>query len=134
MSFTTQLLEGLKATTAIEWIAVSSSIIYVVLAAKRFVIVGFCFYSFGTFVYLCYVGKLYIEALFNFYVVMALVAGSRKHSSIFLIKTWTTNLHVKYTSQQFMLSLLVFCLIILHNGPHLMLMHLPPASASALCN
>ena len=99
MSFTTELLEGLKATSTIEWIAVSSSIIYVVLAAKRLILCWlFAFIASVLFVYLCYVGKLYIEALLQFfYVVMALVGWfSWKHSrSDSLIKTWTTNLHVR---------------------------------------
>ena len=99
MSFTTQLLEGLQATNAIEWIAVSSSIIYVVLVAKRLILCWFfAFIASVLFVYLCYMGKLYIEALLQFfYVVMALVGWfSWKHSrSDSLIKTWTTNLHVQ---------------------------------------
>ena len=84
MSFTTQLLEGLQATSAIEWIAVSSSVIYVVLAAKRLILCWFfAFIASVLFVYLCYMGKLYIEALLQFfYVVMALVGWfSWKHSS-----------------------------------------------------
>ena len=99
MSFTTQLLEGLKATSTIEWIAVYSSIIYVVLAAKRLIICWFfAFIASVLFVYLCYVGKLYIEALLQFfYVAMAIVGWfSWKHSSSdYLIKKWTTNLHVR---------------------------------------
>ena len=87
MSFTTQLLEGLKATSAIEWVAVSSSIIYVVLAARRLILCWFfAFIGSVFFVYLCYMGKLYIEALLQFfYVVMALVGWfSWKHSSSIL--------------------------------------------------
>ena len=99
MSFTTHLIEGLKATSTIEWIAVSSSIIYVVLAAKRFILCWFfAFTSSVLFVYLCYMGKLYIEAVLQFfYVVMALVGWlSWKHSrSDFLIRIWSTDLHVR---------------------------------------
>ena len=99
MSFTTQLIEGLKATSTIEWIAVSSSIIYVVLAANRFILCWFfAFTGSVLFVYLCYMGKLYIEALLQFfYVVMALVGWlSWKHSrSDFLIRIWSTDLHVR---------------------------------------
>ena len=100
MSFTTQLLDGLKATTIIEWIAVSSSIIYVVLAAKRLILCWFfAFIGSLLFVYLCYMGQLYIEAILQFfYAVMALVGWfSWKHSGsdASLIKKWTANLHVR---------------------------------------
>ena len=50
------------------------------------------------FVYLCYVGKLYIEALLQFfYVAMAIVGWFywKDSSSDSLIKKWTTNLHVR---------------------------------------
>ena len=99
MSFTTKLLEGLKATSAIEWIAVSSSIIYVVLAAKRSIFCWFfAFIGSVLFLYLCYIGKLYIEALLQFfYVIMALVGwlSWKQDSSDSSIKTWSTHMHVQ---------------------------------------
>lgn len=75
MSFFNVLWEGIKSTSVIEWLAVSSSIMYVILAAKRLIICWF-FGFFGSllFVYLCYVGDLYIESFLQFfYVIMAVV-------------------------------------------------------------
>ena len=75
MYFFDSLWEGIIATSFIEWTAVVSSIIYVILAAKRMLLCWlFAFVGSLLFVYLCYVGQLYIESILQlFYVVMAIV-------------------------------------------------------------
>lgn len=100
MSFITHLLDGIKATSMVEWLAVTCSLIYVVLAAKRLILCWlFAFIGSALFVYLCYVGQLYIEALLQFfYVVMAVVGWltwKRSSSDASLIKKWQTNSHIK---------------------------------------
>ena len=75
MSFLSILWDGIKATSVIEWLAVLSSIIYVILAAKRLILCWlFAFIGSALFVYLCYVGNLYVESFLQlFYVIMAIV-------------------------------------------------------------
>ena len=75
MSFFTSVWEGVKATSGIEWFAVLSSIIYVILAARQSILCWlFAFIGSALFVYLCYVGNLYIESILQlFYVAMAIV-------------------------------------------------------------
>ena len=74
MSFFTTVWEAIKATSIIEWIAVISSIIYVILAAKQLIICWFfAFIGSILFVYLCFIGDLYIESILQvFYVIMAI--------------------------------------------------------------
>ncbi|MBB78136.1 MAG: nicotinamide mononucleotide transporter pnuc [Crocinitomicaceae bacterium] len=91
--------EVVKATSIVEWLAVTSSIIYVILAAKRLIICWF-FALIGSilFVYLCYIGKLYIESILQFfYVIMAIIGWinwkNSKTKKIFIQK-WTLNNHL----------------------------------------
>ena len=70
MTFFTLLWEGIKATSMIEWLAVASSIIYVILAAKRISLCWlFAFIGSTLFVYLCYIGQLYIESFLQLFYV-----------------------------------------------------------------
>ena len=99
MSFFTLLWEGIKATSIIEWLAVLSSLTYVVLAAKRMLICWwFAFIGSSLFVYLCYVGHLYIESILQlFYVVMAVVgwfSWKLSKADDVEIKTWSFKNHV----------------------------------------
>lgn len=75
MSFFTSVYEGIKATSLVEWLAVVSTITYVILVAKRLIICWiFAFVGSSLFVYLCYIGELYIESILQlFYVAMAIV-------------------------------------------------------------
>jgi nicotinamide mononucleotide transporter len=75
MSFSEAIWEGVKTTSLIEWLAVAANIAYVILAAKRLIICWlFAFIASALFVYLCYIGDLYIESLLQFfYVVMAVI-------------------------------------------------------------
>ena len=98
MSFITTLWEAIIATSLIEWLAVVSSIIYVVLAAKQLITCWlFGFIGSVLFVYLCYVGDLYIESILQlFYVVMAVVGWltwKNPESDSTIIK-WGLNNHL----------------------------------------
>jgi nicotinamide mononucleotide transporter len=75
MSFLTDVWDAIKATSLIEWLAVVSSVIYVILAAKRLITCWlFAFVGSSLFVYLCYMGELYLESMLQlFYVAMAVV-------------------------------------------------------------
>ena len=98
MAFFTSVLEGILATSIIEWLAVVTSVIYVILAAKRLILCWFfAFVGSCLFVYLCYIGDLYIESILQlFYVVMAVVGwitwkkASSENSNI---KKWGMNNH-----------------------------------------
>ena len=98
MSFFSLLWEGIKATSIVEWLAVLSSIVYVILAAKRIIWCWlFAFIGSLLFVYLCYVGQLYIEASLQlFYVAMAVVGWlSWNHSDQQVaIDKWSSKYHV----------------------------------------
>jgi nicotinamide mononucleotide transporter len=99
MSFFTLLWEGIQATSMIEWLAVVSTIIYVILAAKRFILCWlFAFIGSALFVYLCYIGDLYIESILQlFYVAMAIVgwiSWNNSNSENHTIKTWRSKNHL----------------------------------------
>lgn len=75
MTFVESVWEGIVATTIVEWLAVLSSVIYVVLASKRSVYCWpFAFVGSALFVYMCFNAQLYIESILQFfYVIMAVV-------------------------------------------------------------
>ena len=98
MSFITSVWEGIKVTSIFEWLAVVSSIIYVILAAKRLILCWvFAFVGSILFVYLCYIGDLYIEAILQlFYVAMAIVgwfSWKNLETKRYSIKKWGMNNH-----------------------------------------
>lgn len=98
-TFFTSVYEGIKATSLVEWLAVLSTLAYVILIAKKLIIAWlFAFVGAVLFVYLCYVGKLYIEALLQlFYVIMAIVgwlSWKKDTSDKIIIKTWKVNIHL----------------------------------------
>jgi nicotinamide mononucleotide transporter len=99
MSFFTSLWENIVATSLIEYLAVFSSIIYVVLAAKRMILCWlFAFIGSALFVYLCYVGELYIESMLQlFYVAMAIVGWlnwKKSENDQLEIKKWKVKEHL----------------------------------------
>ena len=99
MSFFESVWEGIKATSLIEWLAVGSSIAYVILVAKRLIICWlFAFIGSTLFVYLCYTGNLYIESILQlFYVAMAIVgwlSWKRSSPENTSIKIWGINKHI----------------------------------------
>ena len=114
MSFITNLWEGIKSTSVIEWLAVISSIIYVILAAKRLILCWlFAFIGSALFVYLCYIGNLYIESVLQlFYVAMALVGWftwKNSNSDNSPIKKWGSNKHLINILLSGFLALLIGC-------------------------
>ncbi len=99
MSFITGVWEGIMATSLIEWLAVVSSITYVILAAKRLIVCWlFAFIGSALFVYLCYIGELYIESFLQlFYVAMAVLgwfSWKNSKSDNLNIKVWKMNYHL----------------------------------------
>ena len=99
MSFILSVWEGIKATSLIEWIAVIAGITYVILAIKEYIICWlFAFIASALYVYLCYVGELYIESMLQlFYVAMAVVGWLNWKKTLLdktPIKKWRINQHV----------------------------------------
>ena len=74
MEILLKVKEGILATSALEWTAVVFSLCYVYLAAKKNILCWVAaLFSTGIYIYLCYIGQLYIEsALQVFYFVMAI--------------------------------------------------------------
>lgn len=68
-------IEGVLATSLIEWFAVASSIAYVILAAQNKILCWFfAFISSALYVYICFSANLYLESVLQlFYVIMAVV-------------------------------------------------------------
>jgi nicotinamide mononucleotide transporter len=85
--------KGVVQTTVLEWIAVSTSIIYVILASKRMILCWiFALISSGLYVYICYFSQLYIETFLQlFYVVMGILGWifwKKSKNESEEIKTW----------------------------------------------
>jgi len=104
------LIEGILSTSAIEWIAVCSSIIYVILAARKLIYCWlFAFISSALFVYICFSANLYLESVLQlFYVVMAVVGFLlwNKSDSGEII-TWPVKYHVINLSLSTLTALLL---------------------------
>lgn len=81
MYFFDSVWEGVLATSLVEWLAVISSVTYVVLAAKQHISCWiFAFIGSSLFVYLCFINDLFIESILQlFYVVMAVVGWFSWH-------------------------------------------------------
>lgn len=70
------LIEGILATSLIEWVAVATSLTYVILAAqKRILCWLFAFISSSLYVYLCFSTQLYLETVLQFFYVVMAIAG-----------------------------------------------------------
>ena len=62
------LWQGILQTSVWEWIAVATSVIYVVLAAKRSILCWiFALISSACYIYICFLSKLYIETILQFF-------------------------------------------------------------------
>ena len=104
------LIEGILSTSALEWIAVCSSIIYVILAARKLIYCWlFAFISSALYVYICFSANLYLESVLQlFYVVMAVVGFLlwNKSDSSEVIK-WPVKYHVINLSLSTLTALLL---------------------------
>lgn len=90
-------VEGVYSTSYLEWIAVSTSIAYVILAARKLMMCWlFAFISSVLYVYLCFTAQLYLETILQlFYVAMAIVGYFMwNRSSESRIITWKVKYHV----------------------------------------
>ena len=99
MEFLKTLWEGIYNTSLLEWIAFATGLLYVILAAKRLIICWlFAFVSSVIFVYLCFIGALYLESILQlFYVAMAIVgwiSWRQGQDEVKEIKQWTISQHV----------------------------------------
>jgi len=98
MPFFTTIWEAILATSLIEWLAFSTSIIYVILAAKQLIICWlFGFIGCALYVYVCFTGNLYIESVLqSFYVVMAVVGWLtwKNSGTDDRITKWNINTHL----------------------------------------
>lgn len=98
-SISQQFLNAIFQTTIWEWTAVVTSVLYVVLAAKRLIVCWiFALISSALYVYICFISKLYIETfLQSFYFGMGILgwifwsksAGEKEE-----IKTWGLKLNL----------------------------------------
>lgn len=91
--------QGLIATSFLEWIAVLTGLIYVILAARKSIWCwSFALISSSLYVYICYGLQLYIESFLQvFYVVMAVVGWllwSRTKNEKLFVKKWPLKFHV----------------------------------------
>lgn len=90
---------GISEASLLEWIAVTTGLIYVILAAKRSIFCWlFAICSAGIYVYLCYSTQLYIESFLQvFYIVMAVLGwllwSKTKNEKLF-VKKWPVKYHV----------------------------------------
>lgn len=98
-TFLQLFLKGVYQTTVWEWLAVFTSILYVVLAAKRLILCWlFALISSALYVYICFFSKLYIETfLQTFYFGMGILGWVFWHQSANEteeIKTWGIKLNL----------------------------------------
>jgi len=96
--FIISLKEGILATSLLEWMAVSTGIAYVILAAKKIILCWlFAFVSAAIYVFLCYSSDLYLESFLQlFYVLMAIVGWylwNKTRDREDLIITWSRDFH-----------------------------------------
>lgn len=94
----TAFIEQVSQSSIIEWLAVISSVLYVILATKNNI---FCWFfalvSSGLYMYICFDFQLYIESgLQLFYFAMAIIGWvfwSRSNDVGPAIQTWSYGLH-----------------------------------------
>ncbi len=97
-SFFEALFRDILLTSFWEWVAVVTAIMYVILAANKHILCWtFALISSTIYVYLCWIGYLYIEAVLNiFYIAMAIFgwyAWTSSKSNNF-IKIWKSRKHL----------------------------------------
>lgn len=99
-------------TTPLEWIAVLTSLTYVILIARKSS-VGWFFaaLSSGVYVYICFVSQLYLETMLQiFYVGMAcwgLISWNRSRNRADFITRWRLSFHVWIVLISTMLTMLL---------------------------
>ena len=106
---------GVRTTSTLEWFAFLTGMAYVILAAKESI---WCwlvaFISSSLFVYLCWIGQLYLESLLQlFYVVMAIIGyftWSKGTNQSFKIKNWSVKAHILNIGVSGGLTVLLGCL------------------------
>ncbi len=84
MSVIDAFISGVLATSLLEWLAVLTSILYVIFAARKQIVCWFfALVTSALYIVICYVAQLYIETILQvFYFVMAIVGWwSWKQSS-----------------------------------------------------
>lgn len=103
------LKESILNTPLLEWLAVFTGILYVILAAKKSIWCWvFAFVSSSIFVYLCFDAKLYVETVLQvFYVAMAIVGyvmwNANKDEKKFIV-TWPLGFHLANTAASLVFS------------------------------
>lgn len=110
-----QFIEDIINTSLIEWIAVISNIIYVILITKE-KIIGWLFGFIGASVYsyICYANQLFLESFLQlFYVIMAIIGfikwkkGASK--TILKINEWSLKKHLISIITMLMLVYIIGC-------------------------
>jgi len=86
-------------TSLLEWIAVLSSLLYIVFIARKKVIAWlFALIGSGIYVYLCFISQFYLETVLQFfYVVMAIIGfllWKKKEEIPFRIIQWKAKQHL----------------------------------------
>lgn len=86
-------------TSLLEWIAVLSSLFYIVFIARKKLIAWlFAIIASGIYVYLCFISQFYLETILQFfYVVMAIIGfllWNKKEETPFKIIQWKAKQHL----------------------------------------
>lgn len=117
------IYQGILFTPLLEWVAVLTSIMYVILAARQNISCWyFAFLTSSLYVYLCFTNQLYIETVLQlFYVLMAFYGWFqwRKHENmgikgaeesetpaLNLIRTWPLKYHALVLSAGVVMTLI----------------------------
>lgn len=99
MNYSEELLKAIESTSSIEWFAVLTSVIYVILAAQRKILCWlFGLLSSGVYVYLCVSTNLYLESSLQiFYVIMSFygwITWNKKGNAELHISVWKIRKHI----------------------------------------
>lgn len=91
--------EGILATSLLEWIAVVTGVLYVILAAKKKMACWtFAIISSGIYVYLCATSNLLIESFLQVFYVLMAIAGwyfwNKSKDQEELVKVWRLDFHL----------------------------------------
>ena len=90
--------EGIIQTSILEWIAVLTGVIYVILAAKKSIFCwSFAIVSAALYIYICYSADLIIESFLQFFYVIMGVFGwvmwNKNRAEDYPIVTWRLDFH-----------------------------------------
>ena len=99
MEVLNNIKDGIIATSWIEWLAVITGVLYVLLAAKKKISCwSFAIISSSIYVYLCATSNLLIESFLQVFYVLMGIAGwyfwNKTKDKAELIKTWRINNHL----------------------------------------